>query len=53
VRGDSLTEWQLALREARILRFADHYVWPQDDAMVEELVAQGIIDAHGMDSPSI
>jgi hypothetical protein len=42
VGGVELSEWQLRLREARVLRFVDHYVWPPDPRLADELEAQGL-----------
>jgi hypothetical protein len=39
--GDG-TDWQLALREARVLRFVDHMTWPHDEGVAEELKLQGL-----------
>ena len=43
VRGNELSDWQLRLREARVLRFVDHYVWPPDPRMADELEVQGLL----------
>jgi hypothetical protein len=41
VLGDDPTDWRLALRQARVLRFVDHITWPHDAAVAEEFELQG------------
>jgi hypothetical protein len=39
--GTPPTAWQLRLRQARVLRFIDHLVWPGDAAVADEFELQG------------
>ena len=37
------TAWHLRLRQARVLRFVDHLVWPGDTAVADEFELQGCL----------
>lgn len=45
VRDGDLGEWHLKLRAAKVLRFVDHFVWPPDERLLDELREQGVIQA--------